>query len=57
VPSSDYGGLMPFLFYIGGLTPSFSAVTKAAVRLPSGCLRANTNTVVPGFNRLASPGP
>ena len=42
--------------YMGGLTPSFSAVTDALVRLPSGCLKANTKTAAPGFRRLASPG-
>src|SRR6266536_4978869 len=43
--------------YIGGFTPSFSAVTRAAVKLPSGAFWALTNTAAPGFNRLASPGP
>src|SRR4029077_1338163 len=37
--------------YIGGLTPSFSAVTDAAVNVPSACLRATMKIAVPGFSR------
>jgi hypothetical protein len=44
------------LNHIGGLTPFFSAVTLALVRLPSGPLRAITNTAAPSFSKLGSPG-
>ncbi len=42
--------------YIGGFTPSFSAVTAEAVRLPSPPFWAMMNTAAPGFSRLESPG-
>src|SRR5262249_29665118 len=43
--------------HIGGLAPSFSAVTRPAVRLPSGFLCATIKMAAPGFSRLASPDP
>jgi hypothetical protein len=42
--------------YIGGLTPSFSAVTRGAVKVPSGFFSAIKKIAAPGFNRLWSPG-
>jgi len=43
-------------YHIGGLTPSFSAVTREAERVPSGFFVAAVMIAAPGFSRLASPG-
>jgi hypothetical protein len=43
--------------YIGGLTPSFSAVTRAADRLPSSFFFwATMKIAAPGFSSPASAG-
>jgi Adenylate and Guanylate cyclase catalytic domain len=42
--------------HIGGFTPSFSAVTRLAVRVPSGCFWAVSCTTAPGLSRSISAG-
>jgi hypothetical protein len=48
--------VFPPTYHIGGLTPSFSAVTRLAERLPSGFFNAVVKMAATGFNRPASPG-
>jgi hypothetical protein len=43
-------------FYIGGLTPSFSATIFSAMRSPSSSLSTNITVWAPGCNRLGSAG-
>ena len=44
-------------YHIGGLIPSFSAVTRPAERVPSSFLNATMKIAAPGFSRLVSAEP